>query len=340
VIKAREEQFRRAGDVVVLGPTEDAFQELVKRATQRCEGDLLAGAAATDLASLTRYTLFVYAADLEHHDGVRRVRRTVPFLIRYSGAGAFAVAWESVMNLAATTTRPSAPAPAARFEADAAAREAVDAEAARLQREQRAITAKTRADVNDIERRYKRQVRNLAGEARLEALDRFAAIKAERLGQLDLIDDVSHSAPRLLGWIQAAGGARAEELGRDPDSEKIAIARVVAELEELGWTVDDRQTAGLGYDLFARRPGTIDQRLVEVKGFTGGLRSVVLEQHEWAQAQQRGRDYWLYVVLYCANQPQVAIRCQDPAGTFTDGPKLIKRFKIPVSQLRRLMEGP
>ena len=339
VIKAREEQFRRAGDVIVLGPTEEAFQELVKRASRRCAGDLLAGGPAVDLASLTGYTLFVYAADLEHHDGLRRARRTTPFLIRYSGAGAFTVAWESVMNLAATTGPPVPPEPAARFEADAAARAAVEDEAARLEREQRAITAKTRADVDDIERRYKRQVRNLDTEARREALGRFAAIKAERLGQLDLIDEVRHTAPGLLGWIHVAGGARAEELGRDPDSEKVAIARVVAELEGLGWTVDDRQTAGLGYDLFARRPGTTDQRLVEVKGFTGDLRPVVLEQHEWAQAQQRGRDYWLYVVLHCASQPQVAIRCQDPAGTFAGGPKLIKRFKIPVSQLRRLMEG-
>ena len=255
VIKAREEQFRRAGDVVVLGPTEDAFQELVKRASLRCEGDLLAGAAAVDLASLTGYTLFVYAADLEHHDGLRRARRTVPFLIRYSGAGAFAVAWESVMNLAATTVPPTAPAPAARFEADASARAAVEAEAARLRCEQRAITTKTRADVDDIERRYKRQVRNLPTAAKREALDRFALIKTERLEQLDLIDEVSHTAPRILGWIKVAGGARAEELGRDPDSEKVAIARVVAELEGLGWVVDDRQTAGLGYDLFARRPG-------------------------------------------------------------------------------------
>ena len=109
VIKAREEQFRRAGDVIVLGPTEEAFQELVKRASRRCAGDLLAGAAAVDLASLTGYTLFVYAADLEHHDGLRRARRTTPFLIRYSGAGAFTVAWESVMNLAPATGPPVPP---------------------------------------------------------------------------------------------------------------------------------------------------------------------------------------------------------------------------------------
>jgi hypothetical protein len=101
--------------------------------------------------------------------------------------------------------------------------------------------------------------------------------------------------------------------------------------------VDDRQTARLGYDLLARRPGTTDQRLVEVKGFTGELAPVVLEQHEWAQAQQRGAVYWLYVVLDCATKPRVVIRCQDPAGTLSTSPKLIERFKIPVSELRRLM---
>jgi hypothetical protein len=87
VIKAREEQFGRAGDVIVLGPTEEEFQELVKRASRHCAGDLLAGAPAVDLASLTSYTLFAYAADFEHHEGVRRTRRNMPFLIRCSGAG-------------------------------------------------------------------------------------------------------------------------------------------------------------------------------------------------------------------------------------------------------------
>jgi superfamily II DNA or RNA helicase len=339
VTRAREDGFRRASDVIVLGPTEEPFRQLIERAGRACERDLLAGAAAVDLASLTGYTLFVYAAELEHHDGLRRARRTVPFLIRYSGTGAFPVAWESVMNLVPGAETATTPAPAARFEADAATRTAVEAEAHRLEEEQRAITTKTRADLDDIERRYKRQVRGLAVDAKREALARFTSTKAERLAQLDLVDAVSHAAPRLLGWIQVSGGARLEEIGSDPDSERVAIAKVVAELESLGWVVDDRQTARLGYDLFARRPGTTDQRLVEVKGFTGDLEPVVLEQHEWGQAQQRGADYWLYVVLDCATKPRVVIRCQDPAGTLGTGPKLIERFRIPVSQLRRLMGG-
>jgi superfamily II DNA or RNA helicase len=338
VSTAKDQGFRRTGEVVVLGPTEAAFQELVGRAAHRCERDLYAGAAATDLASLTSYTLFLYAAEFEHHNGLRRTRRTLPFLIRFSGAGAFPVAWESVMNLTPSTSAADKPPPAARFEADVAARSAVDAEAQRLEAEQRAVTAKTRTDLDDIERRYKRQIRGLAPDARRAALDHFAAAKAQRLAHLDLADTVNRTSPRLLGWLQVAGGARASELGHDPDAEKLGIATVVAELERFGWSVDDRQTAGIGYDLLARRPGTPAQRLIEVKSFTNGLKAVYLEQHEWAQAQQRGQDYWLYVVVECATTPRVVIRCQDPANTVVDGPRLIKRIRIPVSQLRRLME--
>jgi superfamily II DNA or RNA helicase len=340
VAKARSEGFRRSADVVVLGPTEPPFQALVDHATRTCEADLVRGAAVVDLASLTGYTLLVYAADFEHHDGLHRTRRTVPFLVRYSGAGAFQVAWESIMNLTPAGEATTPPQPAARVEADAAARAAIQAEADRLEEQQRAVTAKTRADLDDIERRYKRQVRALPADAKRAALDRFARTKAERLAQLDLIEAVSYTAPRLVGWLQVAGGARVEELGWDPDAEKVAVSRVAEELERLGWSVDDRQTAGLGYDLFARRPGTTDQRLVEVKGFTGDLDAVVLEQHEWAQAQQRGSDYWLYVVVNCGTSPVVVIRAPDPAGTLSTGPKLIERYRIPVSQLRRLMEPP
>ena len=337
VVKAQEEQFRRAEDVIVLGPTEDSFQELVERAVKHCEGDLLAGAAAVDLSSLTGYTLFLYAAELEHHNGIRRIRRTVPFLIRYSGAGAFATAWESVMNLSTSSDIAKPPSPAARVEADSAAREAVQAESSEMQRLQRAVTAKSRDELGDVERRLKRQVRTLDPDVRRSRLEQFAAEKADRLAHFALFDSITHTSPTPLGWVQVSGGALVDELGHDPDSEKVAIAKVVTELEGLGWVVDDRQTAGLGYDLLARRPGTTDQRLIEVKGFVAGIRPVFFEQHEWAQAQQRGPDYWLYVVLHCATRPTVVIRCQDPAGTLA-GPRRIERYKIPVSQLRRLME--
>jgi hypothetical protein len=136
-----------------------------------------------------------------------------------------------------------------------------------------------------------------------------------------------------------AAGARSTELGYDPDSEKAAVATVLEELERLGYVVDDRQTAGVGYDLFARHPQTGEQRLVEVKGFQDGLMPVWLEQHEWAQAQQRGEDYWLYVVTNCAAAPTVVLRAQDPAGLLAAGPRRIERFQIKVTDLKRLMKG-
>ena len=222
------------------------------------------------------------------------------------------------MNLTPAEEVAVPPQPAARVEADAAARAAIQSEADRLETEQQAITAKTRTDLDDIDRRHKRQVRGLPAD--VNALARpLRTHQGRAAGPVDLVDAVSHTAPRLVGWIQVAGGACVEELGWDPNAEKVAISRVVAELERLGWSADDRQTAGLGYDLFARRPGTTDQRLVEVKGFTGDLDAVVLEQHEWAQAQQRGSDYWLYVVIHCGTSPAVVIRAQDPAGTLGPG---------------------
>jgi hypothetical protein len=63
---------------------------------------------------------------VEVHDGVRRSRRKSPILIRYSGAGAFEAAWESLMLLRALDidhgARPAVPlTPAVRAETSIAA---------------------------------------------------------------------------------------------------------------------------------------------------------------------------------------------------------------------------
>jgi hypothetical protein len=63
---------------------------------------------------------------------------------------------------------------------------------------------------------------------------------------------------------------------------------------------------------------------------------VWLEQNEWAQAQQRSNEYWLYLVDSCATAPVVRLRQQDPAAVLS-GPRRIERFQIPMSELRRLI---
>jgi superfamily II DNA or RNA helicase len=325
-------------EVVVLGPTEESFASLVDLALRTGETDLIRGTQLTDTASLTGYTLLLYDSEVEVHDGVRRLRRKTPILVRFSGAGAFETGWESLINLRATAEGPipSLP-PAVRAEGISEAAEALRREVERQLAERTAWAAKARQQLDQVEYRYLEELEELPLAVRRERRASFNQLKGERLRQLVEIEKVAPTAPRLVGWAQVSGGARATELGYDPDSEATAVAAVLAELERLDFAVDDRQTAGVGYDLFARHKTTGEQRLVEVKGFQGGLMPVWLEQHEWAQAQQRSQDYWLYVVTDCAISPTVLIRAQDPAGKLATGPRRIERFQIQVGDLKRLM---
>jgi hypothetical protein len=67
---------------------------------------------------------------------------------------------------------------------------------------------------------------------------------------------------------------------------------------------------------------------------------VWLEQNEWAQALQRGSDYWLYVVDQCGTAPTVRVRTQDPATVYGTGAGHIQRFQIKLSQLREQADQP
>lgn len=159
-------------------------------------------------------------------------------------------------------------------------------------------------------------------------------LKKERLAQLSELEDVQPTTVRLIGWSQVGAGVTLDQVGYDPNAEKVAIAKVIAELKTLGYLVDDRQTARVGYDLLARHPNSSDQRCIEVKGFTRGMGPVWLEQNEWAQALQRGEDYWLYVIDECGLEPTVQVRAQNPAELFGRGAGKIQRFQIKLAQLK------
>jgi superfamily II DNA or RNA helicase len=341
VRRAINEGAQGLDDVVVLGPTEEPFGELVDLALRVGETELVRGTVLVDTAALTSYVLLLYDAEIELHDGVRRLRRKTPLLIRFSGAGAFETAWESLMNLRPAQQGEGIPAaslsPAMRNEGLVQAREALTREADAARAERRGWVDRARQQLDQVEYRYLAELEELPASVRRERMAHFEELKAHRLEQLEDISRVAPSAPRLVGWAHVIGGARTADLGYDPDSEAAAIGAVLAELERLDFDVDDRQTAAVGYDLLARHRVTREQRLVEVKGFQASLEPVWLEQHEWAQAQQRGADYWLYVVVECASSPTVVVRAQDPAGKLAAGPRRIERFQIKVADLRRLM---
>lgn len=333
--QARAEGAAGLEDVVVLGPTEDAFGELVEVALTIGRPELLRGCQLIDTGSLSDYMLLVYEAEVRMHDGVRQVSRPAPVLVRWSGAGAFEVSWESLMKLQTSSdVAGSQPTPAQRTDGEAEAKAALRRELDRQKKERLAWVTKARSQLNDLEDRFLEEIAEKPKAVRQARTSTFQQLKIERLRQLGEIENVRPTAIRLVGWAEVAAGVKAEDLGYDPNAEKPAIAKVMAELTALEFAVDDRQTAGVGYDLLARHKRTGEQRCVEVKGHTGGLGPIWLEQNEWAQALQRADDYWLYVVDDCGTNPTVRVRTQNPAAVYGSGAGRIQRFQIRLSQLK------
>lgn len=329
-------------DVIVLGPTEEPFQELVAHALALGEADLVRGSTLVDSGSLTSYVLTLFDADIQVHDGRTRIIRKAPLLIRCSLGQAIPVAWDSLMKLRApapedpTAGGPDSLPPAVRHDAHEAARETLRSQVSALIDERRAWIAAARSQLDATQYRFEESIADRPLDERRSLLEQFAVAKSSREAVLEAIASVTASSVRLVGWVSVTGGARVETLGYDPDAEQVAITTVVTELERLGYDVDDRQSSGLGYDLYARHRVTREQRLIEVKGQSGPLRAIWLEQNEWAQAQQRTDAYWLYVVINCATSPFVVLRQQDPASALS-GHRRVERFQIPLSELNRLI---
>jgi superfamily II DNA or RNA helicase len=334
VQQARADGAAALDDVVVLGPTEEAFAELIELALETGRPELLRGCRLIDTGSLTEYTLLVYEAEVRMHDGIRQVARPAPMIVRWSGAGAFEVSWESLISLKPTVGSAGfKPTPAQLVDGEAEAKMALRREVDRQKTERLGWVEKARHQLDDLEDRFLAEIAELPKSDRQIRQASFRNLKNERLAQLAELEDVQPTAARLIGWAQVGAGVTLDQLGYEPNAEKVAIAKVIAELEALDYVVDDRQTAGVGYDLLARHRRNNDQRCVEVKGFTNTMGPVWLEQNEWAQALQRGDDFWLYVVDNCASQPNIVVRVKNPAERFGSGAGKIQRFQIKLSQL-------
>ncbi len=322
--------------VVVLGPTEEPFGDLLKMALEGGRSDLLRGCHLVDTGSLTDYTLFVYEAEVRMHDGIRQIPRPAPILVRWSGPGAFQASWELLMSLASGTGSAglSRPTPAQLADAETEAKAALQREIQHQKHERLGWVRRARQQLKEYEDRFHEDIEDLPRSERQTRMAAFAARRSSRNAQLTEIEDIRATAVRLVGWSNVKAGVKIGNLGYDPNAEKVAIATVIAQLQAQGFAVDDRQTAGVGYDLLARHKDNGQQRCVEVKGFTESMGPVWLEQNEWAQALQRGTDYWLYVVDDCATTPTVRVRVQDPAHRFGSGAREIQRFQIKLSQLK------
>jgi len=124
------------------------------------------------------------------------------------------------------------------------------------------------------------------------------------------------------------GGAPGDTGGlTDSEIEQIAV-RVARRYETgRGATVRSVEDEHVGFDLLSTRG--LERRCIEVKGRAGVAR-VELTWSEFAKSQELGDDYWLYVVLDCAQPSPRLYRVRNPARALAGAwqPSLDVRYRV------------
>ena len=112
--------------------------------------------------------------------------------------------------------------------------------------------------------------------------------------------------------------------------ERIGMEHARGHEEEEGCTVEDVSVENLGYDLRSTTPdGEI--RCIEVKA-RDKRALVVLTSNEWSVAEQLKDDYFLYVVLNAATQPELYI-IQNPTDKVAVDERYDVRYQVPLSEI-------
>ncbi len=113
----------------------------------------------------------------------------------------------------------------------------------------------------------------------------------------------------------------------DDEIEQIAV-RVARRYEtSRGATVRSFEDENVGFDLLSTLG--LERRCIEVKG-RSGIARVELTWSEFAKSQELGDDYWLYVVLDCAQPSPRLYRVRNPARSLAGAwePSLDVRFGV------------
>ena len=340
--KAIDDGHERAGDAIMLGPSDPALTTLVKALRERLEAEMWQGAVLSDRSAREDYTLFVYECDIiegsQSENPKHRPRHsTLSWLIRVSASGeARTMAWDTLPNLAPSQDLVAVPLTS--DVADSARWEAV--EAAERERSRRAERLDSWVD------QLKKQLRRLPNaltdaipdrETKVAQRNKIKATIEARIDEAQDVARVSCGEPRRIGWARVVAVPHDDdsEDDTDPESEAVAMEHVTNRLTDRGWKVTDVHTEGHSYDLYAERGS--EQRCIEAKGLAGNASSagVRLTGGELAKASQLGDEYWLYVVENCIDgEGRLYAAWQNPAETFRDSFIDVPVVRLPGSELK------
>jgi hypothetical protein len=127
-------------------------------------------------------------------------------------------------------------------------------------------------------------------------------------------------------------------LKSDRETEKKAIATVIAYETARGCKIEDVQDQNLGFDLRSLHPITGESRLIEVKGIGAVTGTIFLSPNERRLSEERRDLYWLYVVTHCDTEPRLEDPIKDPARFDWHEVKKVEHYRLDVNAMTQPME--
>jgi len=138
--------------------------------------------------------------------------------------------------------------------------------------------------------------------------------------------------PRFVGAVRVAPARQVDAaMQSDPDIEQVGMTVTMEYERQQGRVPEDVAAENLGFDVRSTDPATDHKRYIEVKA-RARVGAVALTQNEWFKAGRFGSDYYLYVVLNAATQPELYI-IQDPAANLQPEERVEVRYLVPVGDI-------
>ena len=135
----------------------------------------------------------------------------------------------------------------------------------------------------------------------------------------------------------------AEDVRRlSPNAEtEMTAMQIAMEYETAqGREVCDVHEKNVGYDVTSLDVRSGELRLIEVKGLAAASGTILLTPNERRVAEDRRDCYWLYVVTYCAAEPQLQEPIKDPARFPLHEVTKLQHYWLHVDAMTQTMEIP
>ncbi len=165
-------------------------------------------------------------------------------------------------------------------------------------------------------------------DLRMRELERQRSLSlqgVERLGLVLVMPHPERNAPGMAG------------MRCDRETERKAVETVIAYEQTRGCTIEDVQTANVGFDLRSLHPQTGENRLIEVKGIGAATGTICLSPNEKRVAEDRPDLYWLYVVTNCDTVPELHDPIPNPARYPWHEVRKVEHYRLDVNALKKPM---